>query len=478
MLADDVQQKFTDTATQLAQNAQQIGAVVSPSKYGAKMDGVTDDLSAVQQAYTNAGAGGIIDFGGKTCFISAPLHLTSQDRLFRNGGLTSNGNTIEAYTQYCWGNNFDHFYLKSNNGYAYYAAANYGGTEEVFNDRFVKTTFEGYLGAFYTDGMGFHRTFTQCTAKSANGHGFIGIKGPGTVIVACDNGGIPNGALFYNCFDCKIQNSDSNGEMKYGVLIDKFVPNFYAEGCNFEHCSNEGVKITTQINTLTLKNTSVSQTTTAGLAQPTAYPLTVAVAQNLDLENVSINNYTGTNADIYLSGAPKIKAFNSRAFSCYNNSYYRNKLFNIPDSFHGTNQLDQITDDNSNYFIKGYPSQLIEIGNIEFGAFVQNPTNVTQLTDLDIDFKRNPSTLFYITNNSITQLQGVKNTYSTPILGEGTMITIVNKTTGSITLKHNITYSNIPFLLLTSADTSLAINSSATFIVVNVSNSLKLKQLY
>lgn len=477
---------YTPFANATNNTLKSLSSIVTPLQYGAIGNGVADDIEALEAAYIAAGNLGTIDLGKKTYYISRPFRLTSQRRKIINGTIIADGNCVEPYTQYCWGNSFENVTLRSREGYAYYAKFGNGGLFEVYEDRFVDVIFEGKLGAYFARGenetsntfygVGFSHTFMRCTAKSSEGHGFSGVKGPGSIMIDCDNQGIPNGALFHNCSDVKIQNSDSNGQMKHGILIDKYVTTFYAEGCNFEHCSEEGVKITSGIVDVTLKNTSISRTTDPNRDVVVSYPAIIN-AQNIILEMFHVNNYTSKITDIYTTNTPSIRTFNSADLKITANNFYRNKVITIPKMFMGTLEVDNISNENSEFIISKEHNKRLKTNEKLFGAFVQQPLEVTSVTSNNIDFRSNPSTSFNLTSPSITTVRGIIGTYNGTLLGEGTIFTITNKTGAAINLVHNNHVSNIPLLLTSSANTSLENNNSAVFVVILIDNVKKLKQI-
>ena len=69
------------------------GNILTPSQYGAKCDGVTDDTMAVSNMFysVNSGPGKIVDFNGKTNLISANMPVITVGRVeIRNGCLLMN----------------------------------------------------------------------------------------------------------------------------------------------------------------------------------------------------------------------------------------------------------------------------------------------------------------------------------------------------------------------------------------------------
>lgn len=484
---DEVIAQLKQTTTQLELEAKRNAGVVSPLQFGAVGDGVKDDIVALETAYKEAGFFGTINLGGKTFYISRPLRLTSQRRKFVNGTIIADGNCVEPYTTWCWGNSFENVNLTSRNGYAYYAKYGNGGLVEVYEDRFVDVIFEGKLGAYFAEGtgsdsgtwygVGFSHTFMRCTAKSREGHGFTGVKGPGSIMIDCDNQGIPNGALFRNCSDVKIQNSDSNGQMKHAVLIDKYVGSFYAEGCNFEHCSEEGIKVTSGIKSFILKNCRVERTSDPNIQFMVQYPV-ICNSQNIILEMFEVNYYTDKITDIRMSGSSYISTFNNNDLTITVDNYYRNKVMTLPRIFKGKVDIDQITDNNTGYILEKKEDKIISTNERIMGAFIQQPVTVTTLNNQNIDFRAKPATSFIINSSDITTIRGLIGAYVSSYLGEGTIITITNKNPSAITLVHNSQSNNVPMLLLSSSNTSLAPNTSVTFVVQLVNGVLKLRQLF
>ena len=446
ILDENIQIKLTNDIEKINSQMDNMTSYVTPQMFGAKGDynedtGIgSDDIVALENAlnfgtYKN---NTLIDLGGKKYYISRPLKLTRQNRTFINGSIYSDGNVIENGMQWCSFYAFNKINLISKNGYAIYISNSFNG--EFNHVTYTDCYLEGGKGAFcsYNSEIGFSQTFIRVSVKSNNGNGFSGVKGPGTTFIGCDNRGLPNGALFHNCSDCKIISSDSQAPMKHAVLIDKYIVGAYYEDCNFEHCTHESALATTSFKEIEFNNTTFSRKTSGYTSVD--YPLILRASNLIKLNNVDICNYDDNPIKIQIYNNPNIITSGSTELTVSFESAYRNKVKTLPKQGIIKDCVEELFEDGNKQAITKYnTNEPIMINTKHIGSFFNNTLKVSELDkDNCINFQIHGMYNTYELTNSFTgdTINGIKNFLVDQYCGFGTIITIYNNSGKSLIIKN------------------------------------------
>lgn len=451
----------------------QIKAYVTPLMFGGVGDGESDDSKALQACLDLEGKVEI-DLMGKTWYSSRTLFLNTLEKTIKNGKIITDGNTFENKFQWCWGYQFKDLALTSKEGYVFYIR-NINDTihdSEYYNILYQNCYMNGKLGCYYAHNalIGFSQTFIDVSVKSELGHGFSGVKGPGTTMVHCINDGLPNGALFHNCF-CNIMSSDSNAPMKHAIEFSNYFNGSEAKftHCNFEHCIDKGLNATTGGLNINLDGCSFTKTNKSEIKINTECLYLISPLK-LKLSDVIIDDFDFGDGyyDIKYSGAPYMNIENRTEFKAHNKSFYRLNDFILPKTFLGTIHDNQIIRDGQVPFINKYSENEINKYNSSnfMSMFYDTRTKEVRINDamlLDFASTMPLSNNFIVTDDSITEIRGVLSTY-VDLLGDGTILSIKNKTSNEIQLinKH---WTGKQFIFRDDENKTLKSNETIIFIV-------------
>ena len=460
---------------------------ITPQMYGAVGDGTTDDYEAFQAmaSLDDHDQRYIIDLGGLTYYVSKTIKLTTRNKTFMNGKIIGETHTFTNELDTCSGHNFLNLDVVSNNGYCFYikSITENQWASEWYYITYINVKMKGKLGGYYSKDIkiGFSQLFLNVLVTSTDGDGFYGVKGPGTVMVHCVNEGLLNGALFANCF-CPIIASDSNGQMKYGVKNEGYF-NFTVQefnGCNFEHCLEQGVYAPAGGMRFKFINSSFTkvenQEKNANLRKQTE-AIYIKGQAEIEWINTDISKFNYTNSDDYVDfvfeGSPNWKVStnsnNNKIFKARNAKFYRNPVMTLPKVFEGVLKLNEYSADNSTVpNIEMYDNGQIHTDNSsnfmrmyyrKDNAKVSLDSNGLILLESDGYFANS----YAVKDTSIRSINGVKSLFKDK-MGDGTPICIRNSTTNTVTLKHN-TGSGMKFIFKNQADKTLAADASVLFIV-------------
>lgn len=460
---------------------------ITPQMYGAVGDGTTDDYEAFQamadlddhdQRY-------IIDLGGLTYYVSKTIKLTTRNKTFMNGKIIGETHTFTNELDTCSGHNFLNLDVVSKNGYCFYikSITENQWASEWYYITYINVKMRGKLGGYYSKDIkiGFSQLFLNVLVTSTDGDGFYGVKGPGTVMIHCVNEGLLNGALFANCF-CPIIASDSNGQMKYGVRNEGYF-NFTVQefnGCNFEHCLEQGVYAPAGGMRFKFINSSFTKVEAheknANLRKPTE-AIYIKGQSEIEFINTDISKFNYTNSadytDFVFEGSPNWKVSttsnNNKVFTARNAKFYRNPVMTLPRVFEGVLKLNEYSVDGSTVpNIEMYDSGQIHTDNASnFMRMYYRKDNASISLDSNglilLESNGYFSNSYAIDNSSITSINGIKSLFKDK-MGDGTPICIRNKTSNNVTLKYN-TGSGMKFMFLAKQDKVLASNAAVLFFV-------------
>ena len=460
---------------------------ITPQMYGAVGDGTTDDYEAFQTmaSLDDHDQRYIIDLGGLTYYVSKTIKLNTRNKTFMNGKIIGETHTFTNELDTCSGHNFLNLDVVSKNGYCFYikSITENQWASEWYYITYINVKMRGKLGGYYSKDIkiGFSQLFLNVIVTSTDGDGFYGVKGPGTVMVHCVNEGLLNGALFANCF-CPIIASDSNGQMKYGVknvgYFNYTVQEF--NGCNFEHCLEQGVYAPAGGMRFKFINSSFTKVEghekNANLRKPTE-AIYIKGESEIEFINTDISKFNYTNSadytDFVFEGSPNWKVSttsnNNKVFTARNAKFYRNPVMTLPRVFEGVIKLNEYSEDNStvpNIEMHGNgqihtdnASNFMRMYYRKDNAKVKLDSNGMIRLESDGYFTNS----YAIVDSGIRSINGVKSLFKDR-MGDGTPISIRNNTTNSVTFKHN-TGLGMKFIFKAQADKQLAVGESILFIV-------------
>ena len=323
-------------------------AHLTPAMYGGVGDGVTDDSAALQACLDIEGCV-VIDLMGKTWYSSKTLNLVKPRKTIQNGNIITDGNTFENKTAWLHGIRFINLNITSRNGYVFYIRNidDKLNQSEFYDNLYLSLKLDGKLGGYYAHNslIGFSQTFIDVHVKSASGNGFSGLKGPGTTMLHCVNEGIPNGALFYNCF-CEVINSDSNNLMKHGIQFSDYFNGSLArfKSCNFEHCIDKGLNCKTDGLKIELDHCQFTKTYKAQ-DQINSECMYINSPKKVKISDIFISgfDYGDGYYDLVYKGSPYFEMRNIRTLKASNSSFYRLSSFVLPEIFDGQVKINEVT---------------------------------------------------------------------------------------------------------------------------------------
>lgn len=446
---------------------------VTPVMFGGVGDGVTDDNAALQSCLAIEGCA-VIDLMGKTWYSSKTLNLVQPNKTIQNGNIITDGNTFENKFPWVHSIRFINLDITSREGYVFYIRNidDVMHSSEYYDILYLSVRLNGKLGCYYAHNtlIGFSQTFIDVHAKSELGNGFSGVKGPGTTMLHCVNEGIPNGALFYNCF-CDVINSDSNNLMKHGIHFSNYFNGSLArfKDCNFEHCKEKGLNCEQDGLKIELDNCSFTKTYKTE-NQTNSECMYIHSPIKVKISDISISgfDYGEGYYDLVYKGSPYFEINNKTTLKVNNPSFYRLNSFVFPEVLDGQVKVNEVTREGTSPVIERYSEN--EINNYNSTNFMTmfystKTKDVTLDSESLLEFGKDTplSNHFVINNESITEVKGVLGTL-TDILGNGSIVSIKNNTTHDVTLT-NKHWKGKQFIFKDNADKILAANETIIFVL-------------
>lgn len=449
---------------------------LNPTSFGAKPEEGFDSSEILQillSTKDDSHVPCIIDLKNETFYVENTLYLY-RGKTLCNGTIKGEPNIIRNGEQWCNNNTFANLKLISTTGYAFCAFNDIPNTTgaldaEIYNTVCHKCYFEGYSGAVNFDGIGFSNQFNDCAVKSTNGHGFTGIKGPGTSIKHPICQGLPNGALFTNCFDCVIENVDSQDTMLYGIYFDKYVNGdlVVKNRCNFENIIQYAVYMTADIADLYLEDCSFSRHSNQSVDNPVnaAILKTVGGFVSFNIIRCSFGGYPEAKA-LMLTSYIKSFKFEPKKNQIFTYAYSNSSpVISLSSKFHGKLENDYT----ALAPIERDDGQVIRWGVNANGTFFNTNAiykNTEHVSSLEIKVGELRTNSFIVNDQYLNVITGISTGNAPRIenanpIGYGTIFTIVNLSNHDLLIKND----NNGFILI-NGNITLGIGQSACFIYV------------
>lgn len=463
-----------DAGTILPTNGTVVNNIhVTPAMFGGVGDGVTDDNAAIQSCLNIEGCV-VIDLMGKTWYSSKTLNLVNPTKTIQNGNIITDGNTFENKFAWVHSIRFINLDITSREGYVFYIRNidDVMHSSEYYDILYLNVRLDGKLGCYYAHNnqIGFSQTFIDVHARSKLGNGFSGVKGPGTTMLHCVNEGIPNGALFYNCF-CDVINSDSNNLMKHGIHFSDYFNGSLArfKNCNFEHCKEKGLNCEQDGLKIELDNCSFNKTYKTE-ERTNSECMYIHSPIKVKISDISISDFDYGEGyyDLVYRGSPYFEINNKQTLKVNNPSFYRLNSFVFPEVLDGQVKPNEVTREGTSPVIERYSEN--EINNYNSTNFMTmfystKTKDVTLDSESLLEFGKDTplSNHFVINDESITEVKGVSGTF-TDKLGNGSIVSIKNNTTHDVTLT-NKHWTGKQFIFKDNADKILAANETIIFVL-------------